>query len=304
MDRFEALNLFMAVADLKSFSRAAEQFYLPRSTVSTTIKRLEQRMMVPLLHRTTRRVELTPEGHAFYRQSQEVLAALARTESMFHNDVLQVKGRIRVDMTSTTAQNTIIPGLPAFLQAYPEIRVEIGSADRHLDLIHEGIDCAIRVGWGQESGLNSQKICDMPLVNGVSPAYVKRYGMPQALEDLKHHYLIDYVQHFGAAPEGFEYFDGKKYKICKMQSLVTVNTVQGYKSACLAGLGICQMPVIAVQEELNNGTLLAILADYQAQAMPLRWVYPYTQQIPCRVRVFMEWFQPVLEKHLQITTAD
>lgn len=304
MDRFEALNLFVTVAHEKSFTRAAEKSYLPRSTVSTAIKKLEQRLQVRLFHRTTRRVELTPEGQRFYHHSQEVLAALEQAEQLFADQNQPVSGRVRVDMTPALAEHAIIPHLPEFLARYPELHLEIGHADRHLDLIQEEIDCAIRAGTGHESGLSSQAIGEMSVINCASPAYLERYGTPRGIEDLNQHHLVLYVQHFGGAPEKFEYLEDTdtgnlRVKEIKLSGLITVNTIGGYKSACLAGLGICQIPLMGVTQELKTGRLVQILPELQASPMPLRWVYPYTRHIPRRVQVFMDAFQPYVEHYLE-----
>lgn len=299
MDRFEALEIFLKVAQHKSFSRAAESLYLQRSTVSMRIKSLETRLNVRLFHRTTRQVELTSEGLVFYQHARDLLENLEDVENLFSDHTRRISGRLRVDMSSALAEHVVIPKLYAFGQAYPDLSVELSSADRHLDLIHEGIDCAIRAGMGSESGLRSQCIGEMPLVNCVSPEYIKRFGEIQSLEDLSQHYLVAYVQHFAASPEGFEYFDGQSYQEIKMKHLIVVNRIGAYKSACLSGLGLCQIPVTGVHRELRAGTLLSVLAEYQAQPLPLRWVFPYPQSIPHRVQVFMRWFEPLLKQHLQ-----
>lgn len=297
MDRFEALRIFRAVAEHQSFTRAAEALYLQRSTLSTQIKALEHRLQVQLLYRTTRRVSLTPEGQQFYQHCLQVLEALDTAEHLFQREHQGVHGRLRVDMTLSLAERVVIPELPAFLAAYPELQVELSTADRHLDLIQAGIDCAIRAGQGHEPGLGSQLLGTMPLINCVSPAYIDRYGLPENPQALQAHYLVNYVQAFGAAPEAFEYWDGVRYCEVKMPHLITVDSVGAYKKACVAGLGICQIPLMGVRTELQTGQLIEVLAAYRAQPMPLRWVFPYAQTLPQRVQVFMDWFAPLLRKH-------
>lgn len=300
MDRFEALEIFRAVAEHQSFTRAAEALYLQRSTLSTQIKALEQRLQVQLLYRTTRRVSLTPEGQRFYQHCLQVLEALDTAEHLFQGDHQGVRGRLRVDMTLSLAERVVIPALPDFLAAYPDLQVELSTTDRHLDLIQAGIDCAIRAGQGQESGLASQLLGTMPLINCVSPDYAARYGVPQRPEDLSRHYLVNYVQSFGSVPEAFEYWDGERYCEVKMPHLITVDSVGAYKRACMAGLGLCQIPLMGVRSELQAGQLIEVLPAYRAQPMPLRWVFPYVQTLPQRVQVFMDWFEPLLRKHQEV----
>lgn len=300
MDRFAAMKIFARVAELQSFTQAAESLDLPKATVSTSVQQLEALVGTKLLHRTTRRVQLTAEGTSFYERCQDLLADLEETESMFRSDSAQLRGKVRVDMTVVMARELVIPRLPAFLEAHPGIEIELSSTDRHVDLIREGIDCVARVGRGLEAGLMAREIGEMETVNCASPAYIAKFGLPRQLEDLRRHRLIYYVQHLGSRPEGFEYFDGEKYREFKMGGVITVNNIIAYQAACLAGLGIIQCPRVGVRGPLARGELVEVLPEIVAEPMLLKLVYPQRRMLAKRVRVFMDWIEPILKAYLTV----
>jgi DNA-binding transcriptional LysR family regulator len=300
MDRFEAMKIFMRVSELRSFTQAAESLNLPKASVSTSVQKLERLLNAKLLHRTTRQVLLTPEGNQFYERCQDLLTDLDEVESMFRTETTQVKGKIRIDMTVALARNLLIPQLPHFVEAYPKIEIELSSTDRRVDLIREGIDCVIRAGGkGNEPGLIVKELGTMKLVNCASPAYLHKHGIPQKPEDLKQHQLIFYAMHLGSKPEGFEYFDGEKYREVTMGGIVTVNNTISYEAACLAGLGIIQCPLAGIQVHLEAGELVEILPNFRAEPLPLKLVYPYRRRQTRRLRVFIEWLEPLLASYLE-----
>ncbi len=146
MDRIQAMQMFMRVAEAGSFVRAAETLSLPASTVTSTIKNLEKYLKVRLLNRTTRRVSLTPEGMQYLAQCREILALIEHSESTLSESVARPQGRLRVDMPAGIAHFIVMPHLPDFYRRYPDIYLMIGVSDRRVDLIQEGVDCVIRTG--------------------------------------------------------------------------------------------------------------------------------------------------------------
>ena len=149
MDKIHAMQLFVRVAELESFSRAAETLTLPKGSVSRQIQALENRLGTQLLHRTTRRVSLTQDGMVYYERAKDLLANLDELDGMFLHDPSSISGRLRVDMPVAVARNLVIPKLPAFLQHYPGIELELSSSDRLVDVIREGFDCVVRVEIGR-----------------------------------------------------------------------------------------------------------------------------------------------------------
>jgi DNA-binding transcriptional LysR family regulator len=293
------MRIFVKVAELRSFTQAAQLLGVPRATTTTTVQGLEALLQAKLLNRTTRRVELTPEGRAFLDRCTELLTDLEEMESMFRVGSEQIKGRIRVDMASSLARDVVIPRLPEFFSMYPEMEVEIVGVDRKVDLVREGVDCTIR-GGPLEPGLSAIELNlgEVTFANVASPAYLRRYGQPRTLEGLKSHRLVHYVSSFGGKPDEFEYFDGERNRQIAMKGAVTVSTIDAYKAAALAGLGICQNPRIGVRDYLKRGELIEVLPKYRPQATShAKVVYPQRRFLAKRVRAFIEWVTPVLRAY-------
>ena len=295
VDRYRAMQVFVRVAELQSFTQAADSLSLPKATVTTAVQDLEALVDAKLLSRTTRSVQLTADGAVFLERCKDILSDVEETESMFKSDPGQIKGTIRVDMTVPIARDFFLPLLPQFLAQHPEVEIELSSTDRRVDLLREGIDCVIRAGKYTERGLAEREVGTMAVVNAASPSYLRRYGRPESLEALKDHKLIYYAQNFGGTPDAFVYFDGETSREIKMPGNITVNTIDAYKAACVAGLGICQNPVNGILRELERGELVEILPDFRAEPMKIKLVYPHRRSLAKRVRVFMDWLEPHLK---------
>ncbi|MFO0601151.1 MAG: LysR family transcriptional regulator [Myxococcaceae bacterium] len=299
MDHHAALRVFVKVAELQSFTRAAEQLAIPRATATTTIQDLEALVHAKLLNRTTRSVSLTPDGAAFLERSKDLLSDLDDMVTMFRAGDAELSGKIRVDMASSLANEVVIPQLAKFIARHPRIEVEILGTDRKVDLIRESIDCTIR-GGPVEPGLAAidLDLGEVVIVNAASPSYLARYGVPKRLEDLAHHRLIQFASSFGQPPDTFDWFDGEKTRQVRMKSLVTVSSIDGYKAAALAGLGICQNPRVGIRQHLKSGKLVEVLPRFRPEpGRTARIVYPQRRFLAKRVRAFIEWVTPVLQAH-------
>ncbi|MBB1202144.1 LysR family transcriptional regulator [Enterobacteriaceae bacterium 89] len=298
MDKIHAMQLFLRVAELESFSRAADTLGLPKGSVSRQIQALENLLGVRLLHRTTRRVQLTQDGMVYYERAKDLLSNLDELDGMFQHDPTSISGRLRVDMPVGVAKNLVIPRLPAFLQQYPGIELELSSSDRLVDVIREGFDCVVRVGTLKESGLVARKVGKLTVVNCASPDYLARFGYPETLDDLASHALIHYAVNIGVRPQGFELSLDNETRWLKTGGVLTVNSTETYHAACLAGLGIIQVPRIGVKEALRSGKLVEILPQYRAGAMPVSLIYPHRRNLSRRVHLFMEWLTEVLKSYV------
>ena len=201
-------------------------------------------------------------------------------------------------MSVGAASTFVIPRLPEFLAKYPEIEIELSSTDHALDLIREGIDCVLRGGGRSEPELIEKEIGGMECINVASPAYIKAFGKPKTLEDLKNHRLIHYTHVFGSKLHGFEYFDGEKYRDFKMKSAISVNSTISLGAACLAGLGIAQVPAIGTRKRIAEGLLVEVLPKFRAESYKMRLVYHERRLLTKRVRIFMEWLEAVLREQL------
>ncbi|BAV96654.1 LysR family transcriptional regulator [Lysobacter enzymogenes] len=298
MDSLDAIRIFQRVAELGGFTRAAEALGLPKASVSAAVQRLERSIGAQLLHRTTRRVQLTADGQTFYQRSLDLLADVEELQGLFR-DGGQLEGRLRVDMSAGLAREYVIPQLPGFLDAHPLLQIELGSSDRLVDVVREGYDCVVRAGDAHDESLVARPLGLMAVASCASPAYLQRRGIPRSVEELEDHRLIHYAGHFGQRPFGFEYAQDGRYLLKPMRGEITVNSGDAYVAAALAGLGIIQVPIIGVKHLLERGALIEILADAPAAAMPLNLLYPQRRHLPRRTRVFMDWLGGVLMPHLQ-----
>ncbi|MCT4704919.1 LysR family transcriptional regulator [Enterobacteriaceae bacterium H11S18] len=298
MDKLQAMQLFIRVAELESFTRAADTLGLPKGSVSRQIQALESALGTRLLYRTTRRVQLTQDGMVYYERCRDLLANLDELDGLFLHDPSTISGRLRVDMPVSLARNLVITKLPAFLQQYPGIELELSSSDRLVDVVREGFDCVVRVGHLKDSGLIARSVGKLTQINCASPDYLARFGYPESLEDLASHAVVHYAVNLGTRPQGFEVCVDKATQWVKTGGVITVNSTETYQAACLAGLGIIQAPRIGLREHLKNKKLLEILPQYRAAPLPVSLLYPHRRNLSRRVHLFMEWLTDAMKTYV------
>ena len=290
------MRVFLRVAELTSFTRAAESLGQPKASVSQAVQQLENITGTRLLQRTTRKVSLTQDGLAFAERCRDLLADLEEAESMFKQGG-ELRGRLRIDMPSGFAKNLLIGHLPDFLAKHPGLEFELSSTDRKVDVIQEGFDCVIRVGFRADPGVMVRPLGVLPVINVASREYLRRYGTPHSLEDLAGHRLVHYAPVLGARPSGFEYVDDGQVCFVAMAGEVTVNNSEAYQLACRAGLGIIQVPRVGVRELLASGELVEILKEWPAEPMSIGLLYPQRRNLSRRVQVFLDWAAGLIESY-------
>ena len=294
MDRIELYRVFVRVVDCAGFTRAADQLKLPRSTVSEAVRTLEQRLGTRLLHRTTRQVTPTQDGLLFHARCQQLIADADEAEQLFRQSPQQLSGRLKVDVPGRIGRLIIAPALPGFLQAHPQIDVELGMTDRSIDLVEDGVDCALRVGPLQDSRLVARGIGQLPLINVASPAYVERHGMPMHPSQLGMHWGVLYASPGNGRIEAWEWRENGILRSQPLAGRVTVNSAEAYIACCIAGLGMIQIPAYDVHAELAAGSLLEVMPGHRADPMPMHLLFPHRRHPSQRLRVFVDWLQQVL----------
>ena len=291
MDRFQEMQVFVRIAERRSFSQAAEDLRIPRATVTNLIKRMEKRLGARLLERTTRQVRLTHDGEAYYQRCVRLLADLEEADGAFLNTA--PKGLLRVNAQGTLAKYFLMPGLPGFLERYPDIVLHLGEDDRLVDLVREGVDCVLRSGTLQDSSLAGRQIALMPQVTVASPAYLARFGEPTGLDDLAGHRAVDYISSATGRAMPLDFMVDGRNVTARPASVVSVTGAELYTSAALAGLGLVQVPRYRVERELAAGHLRVVLPDLPPAPMPVSVLYPQNRQVSARVRVFTQWLADV-----------
>lgn len=299
MDRFQEMQVFVRIAERGSFSKAAEDLQIPRPTVTNLVKRMEARLGARLLERTTRQVRLTHDGEAHYRRCVRLLADLEEADGAFLDT--SPKGLLRVNAQGTLTRFFVMPGLPAFLERYPDIVLQLGEDDRLVDLVREGVDCVLRTGVLQDSSLAGRQIALMPQVTVASPAYLERFGEPRRLEDLESHQAVNYLSSATGRGLPLDFtVEGRNVQV-RPRAVVSVTGAELYTSAALAGLGLVQVPRYRVERELAAGELKIVLPGAPPAPMPVSVLYPQNRQVSARVRVFTLWLAEVIAAGLAQT---
>jgi DNA-binding transcriptional LysR family regulator len=297
------LRVFVRVAELASFTQAADQLGLAKGGVSLAVQQLEAHVGARLLQRTTRRVRLTPDGEQFLERCKELLADAEQLQAMFQPASSGLRGRLRIDLPNALARDLLIPRLPEFLAAHPQLEVGISTTDRRVDLVQEGFDCVLRVGPLADSELVARPLGVMTMRNVASPAYLHAHGTPRTLADLAHHRVVHYAAKLGMQGAGWEYVQDGVVRLHPMRSAVVVNGTDAYQAACLAGLGLIQAPVRGTQRLVDAGRLVEVMPHLAAAPMPVSLLYPHRRQIAPRVQAMLNWIARVVEADLKTAVA-
>ncbi|MEA3118055.1 MAG: LysR family transcriptional regulator, regulator for bpeEF and oprC [Paraburkholderia sp.] len=296
MDRLQAMQVFTRVVDTNSFTKAAETLDLPRASVTTIIQNLEAYLGVRLMHRTTRRLSLTPDGAAYYERCVRILADVEETESGLQNGSRKPHGKLRVDMPGAIGRTIVIPALCEFHTRYPDIDLQLGFSDKFIDLLQEGIDCVIRVGALQDSSLVARRIGLFEGVTCASPEYLARAGVPRTLEELSQFKAINYFSSRTGRLMNWAFLvDGKEVEV-KMNGSVSVNDAEAYVTCALEGFGLIQPALFMVLPHLRSGALKEVLPEWKPLPMPISAVYPHSRHLSPKVRVFVDWVAEVFDR--------
>ena len=300
MELLQSMQVFAKLAELGSFTKVAESMQTGRPHITRTIQDLEASLGVRLFQRTTRTVKLTTEGEQFYERVKVILATIADTTSMFHRDGSTLRGRLRIDIPTAFAQRSFMASLRGFNQAFPEIELALGVTDRTVDLVAEGIDCALRIGELPDSSLVAREIGTAIMVTCASPDYLQANGAPETLADLAGHSCVRFLSgknkrpllwHFSVAGEDQPYMP---------QGGITVNESHAYVECGLAGFGLFQAPGITVGKLLDSGQLVEVLRAFRPQPRPVSVLYPSRTHLAPQVDAFVRWLQvhfPALHPH-------
>lgn len=287
MDRFEAMRLFVRIVERRSFTQAAADLDLPRSTATEAVQQLETRLGARLLQRTTRQVSPTLDGEAYYQRCLRLLDELEEAESAFR--ARRPSGVLRVDVQGALARRFVLPGLPDFLAAYPDLKLQMTEGDRLVDLVREGVDCVLRMGDLSDSAMVARRVALLPEITCAAPAYLARYGAPKAPYHLADHRMIGFLQPGTGHPYPLELtVDGKPRQVAVAADVV-VNSAENTVAMGLLGLGLIQVPRYRVEEDLAAGRLIEVLADHPPSPTPVSLLYPRSRQLSPRVRVFIDW---------------
>jgi DNA-binding transcriptional LysR family regulator len=294
MDHFGSLRLFVRVVERGSFSGAAADRGIPRSTATEVIRQLEQRLGARLLDRTTRHVAPTPDGEQYYRRCLAILADLDDAESVLRDS--EPHGPLRIDAPGLLTRTFILPALSAFLERYPRIQIQFGQSDRLVDLVREGIDCAIRVGTPADSDLILRRLGTIAEVTVASPAYLERRGSPTSIDDLDGHEMVGFLSSRTGEVMPLEFSVDGALREVRLPVRVSANHSDTTADLARRGFGLIQAPRYRFIEELKAGTLVEVLPDCPPSPTPLSALFPQSRQSAPRLRVFLDLVADVFQR--------
>jgi DNA-binding transcriptional LysR family regulator len=286
MDPLDGIAAFARVVDSGSFSAAARRLNISKSAVSAHVQRLEERLGIRLINRTTRRLSMTEAGAAYYRHCARILAEAEAAEQAATALQREPRGTLRISAPDSFGSMHVAPAVPAFLKRYPDLAVDITLSPAHVNLVDEGLDLAIRIGVLEDSALVVRKLAPSRLVPCAAPAYLKRRGTPREPRELAGHNCLC----TGLLPWGDEWrLAGKRGEVrVAVGGSLRSNSAEMLRAAALDGVGIAMLPTWAVAEPLRRGALRRVLEAWEPPASAIYAAYPGNRLMSVKVRAFVE----------------
>jgi DNA-binding transcriptional LysR family regulator len=274
--------------EVGSISGAADKMGVAKSMVSRRLKELEQHLGVELFHRTTRRMNLTDTGRAYYDRCVRILEDVTEAELATSQQHSELQGSLKMAMPLSFGLMHLGPAINDFLKAHPQIEFDLDFNDRNIDIMQEGFDLAIRIGKLQDSSLIARRLAPIKIVLCASPTYLERMGSPDSPEDLAKHQCLAYSLLPDA--DSWQFQDAKnEISEVKIRAILKSNNGEQLRDAALAGLGVVLQPSFIVYNEIQRGDLIPLLTDYRQPALDAYAIYPQTRHLSQRVRAFVDF---------------
>lgn len=303
MDRFDAMRAFARVVEAGSFTKAAQTLHMSKTTVTQLIQQLEARLRVRLLHRTTRKLSVTPDDAVYYERVIRLLADMEDAENSLSSAAITPRGRLRVDVPSPLARLILVPALPAFHARYPDIQFDMGVSDRVVDLIGDNVDCVLRGGEITDQSLIARHVGDLQIGVYAAPSYLERLGPPshpRELEITDHRRVGFLSSRTGKIDPLVLRSESERIEITGSYVLA-VDDGNAYLEAGLAGLGVIALPVYMAAAHQARGALIPLFEHWRIAPMPLYLAFPPNRHVNARLRVFIDWIVELMQQHVPNT---
>lgn len=287
MNKFEELEAFVAVVDRHSFSAAADKLGVAKSILSRRVSDLEKRLGVQLMQRTTRKLSLTDTGRHFYQRTVNLLSDLNDAEQMVSDAQASLSGKIKLAAPLGIGIGQLSRPIADFMELHPEVEIAVELNDRHVDLVTEGFDLAVRVGQLQDSNLIARKLTEIHFAICASPAYLKRHGEPEHPSELSAHQVMVY-NNIQVGEQWFYYQDGKRITP-RVKYRLSANNGELLAEVASHGLAICAGPLFYLQEHIERGKLIPILTKFERDAAGMYAVYPPGRIVSRRVKMLSDY---------------
>lgn len=289
IDRLHGVSVFLSVVEARNFSDAARALGVTTSAVSAAVLRLEQKLAVRLLSRTTRRVSPTAEGLELYQRWKQIIADLEQAESSVARSARQPSGRLRIGMPSALGRMWVIPRLPDFFRAYPLVSLEIVIGDFLAAASREGLDAAIQVGELPSSRLIVRKLAVVDYIVCAAPQYLAEHGTPQKPGDLKDHACLSYRRPRDGHVRAWRFARGKSVESLAVNGAMVLNSGEALISAAMAGLGLVHVAEYYAKPAIDDGRLVEVLTDYRVGTSDISVLFQERTRIAPRLRVFIDF---------------
>ena len=297
MDQLYCMRVFVRVVEQGAFTRAADDLNVSRASVTTALSQLEKRLGVRLLNRTTRRLCLTEEGSAYYSDCVRILGEIAEAEDNLTSVHVSPRGRLRVSIPQSFEALAFFPLLDKFMRQHPELTVEVIVTDRGVNLVEEGIDCALRaVDISRDSLLIARKLFTSRWLTCASPSYLAEKGTPGCVSDLAAHNCIRFISPSTGRVREWLFDENGVQTSLTPDGKLWVTSLDGAVAAARTGAGIAQVPDALAFRAVMEGDLRPILTDHIVQSLPLMLAYPGNRYLPAKVRAFANFFESAYPK--------
>ncbi|MGL0742498.1 LysR substrate-binding domain-containing protein [Klebsiella pneumoniae] len=302
MDRFDAMRAFARVVEAGSFTKAAQTLHMSKTTVTQLIQQLESRLRVRLLHRTTRKLGVTPDGAVYYERVIRLLADMEDAENSLSSAAMTPRGRLRVDVPSPLARLILVPALPAFHARYPDIQIDMGVSDRVVDLIGDNVDCVLRGGQITDQSLIARHVGDLQIGVYVAPSYVERLGAPAHPRELQNtdHCIVGFLSSRTSKIDPLVLCSENERIEITGNYVLAVDDGNAYLEAGLVGLGVIALPNYMAAAHQAVGALIPLFTQWRISPMPLYLVFPPNRHVNAKLRVFIDWIVELMEQHVPI----
>jgi DNA-binding transcriptional LysR family regulator len=283
------VSVLVAVVEAGSFNRAAKALSITQPAVSRAIARLESRVGVRLLDRTTRSLALTSEGRRLYEETSPLLSGIADAVTLASGSSATVRGRLRVNMDPLFSSVFLAPHVGRFLVRYPDISLELLTRPDLGDLVAEGFDLAVRFGEPPSSSLVARKLLQTHIVTVAAPSYLAKHGRPEELTDLARHHCLQFRDPHTSQPYEWQFHRGRRIVRIKTTGRLLLSDPNTFLGACVAGAGVAQVLAFAVQTQLDRGELIDIFPNWPDEKFPLFALYPSRHLPPAKLRAFLDF---------------
>ncbi|HBV0551418.1 LysR family transcriptional regulator [Klebsiella pneumoniae subsp. pneumoniae] len=302
MDRFDAMRAFARVVEAGSFTKAAQTLHMSKTTVTQLIQQLESRLRVRLLHRTTCKLGVTPDGAVYYERVIRLLADMEDAENSLSSAAMTPRGRLRVDVPSPLARLILVPALPAFHARYPDIQIDMGVSDREVDLIGDNVDCVLRGGQITDQSLIARHVGDLQIGVYVAPSYVERLGAPAHPRELQNtdHCIVGFLSSRTSKIDPLVLCSENERIEITGNYVLAVDDGNACLEAGLVGLGVIALPNYMAAAHQAVGALIPLFTQWRISPMPLYLAFPPNRHVNAKLRVFIDWIVELMEQHVPI----